>query len=138
MVNFKEGGKFESFDGIVTAVVLEKATEEQQKQGFGDQFKITIDSPVSKKTGKMYEWLGISPTSKLGEGDEDDVAIDSILGKYLQELAIPLAEVKKAKRAEEALKMMIGKKFHFVMKKLGKAFEGKEAKEYKVPHSLIK
>lgn len=122
----------ENFDGVVTSVELQPSTGKD----LPDQYKITMQTPVSKKSGFMYEWLNVPPTA-----DDEHIPEGSNADKYLQEVEACLPEAKKAKTIGEALKMMVGKKFNFVRKKLGKSFKDKgithEAKEFWVPHALI-
>ncbi len=56
---------------------------------------------------------------------------------FLQELEDILPEAKKSTEVEQALNLMIGKTFRFKRKKLGRSFQGQEAKEYWTPSRLI-
>jgi len=128
-----ESQGLQSFEGVVEKVELQPATSENRN----DQYKITIATAVSKKSGKMYEWVGLSATA-----NDKQVPEGSSLHRYLQELWTVVPETKKLDTVGEQLKAMTGKKFRFVRKVLGKSFtDGSgvkhEAKESWVPQALL-
>ncbi len=122
----------ENFEGIVSNIEFQPSTGKD----LPNQYKITIKTEVSKKSGFMYEWLNVPPTA-----DEEHIPEGSNADKYLQEVEACMPEAKKAKTIGEALKMMVGKNFKWTRKKLGKSFKDKkgshEAKEFWVPQSLL-
>lgn len=116
------------FEGTVERVDFEPAMSKDARS----QFKITIKTPVSKKSGYMYEWLGLSSTATV-----DKIPEGSNLDKYLYNIEQILPETKKMKSVEEVLSSLVGKRFLFVRMKLGKAFKGHEAKEFWTPRKLL-
>lgn len=128
MVERVESQGLNSFEGVVKSVELQPATEKDRP----DQYKITMQTPASKKSGFMYEWVNLTETTS-----DEKVPEGSNIDKYLQEVEAVLPEAKKKTTIGEALKLMVGHKFKFVRKKLGKSFKGKEAKEFWVPQSLL-
>lgn len=128
MVERTESKGLTTFEGVVEKIELQPATQEDRN----DQYKLSIKTDVSKKSGYMYEWVGLPPTAS-----DTAVPEGSNVDKYLQELEAVMPEAKKAATVGEALKLMIGKKFRFVRKRLGKSFKGKEAKEFWVPQALL-
>ena len=128
MVERTESQGLTSFEGVVESVELQPAVAEDRN----DQYKITIKTPVSKKSGYMYEWVGLSPQTT-----DDKVPEGSNMDKYLQELECVIPAAKKVTTISEAFGLMVGKEFKFVRKKLGKAFKGQDAKEFWVPQALL-
>ena len=128
MVERKASEGLTSFDGIVESVELQPATDSQ----FSDQYKVTIKTAVSKKSGYMYEWVPISPTSS-----DEEVAEDSNMDKYLKHVERCIPEAKQSKTVGEALKLMVGKNINFVRETLGRAFKGNPAREFWVPSKIV-
>lgn len=116
------------FEGVVSSVEFEPAKDKESR----NQYKISIKTSASKKSGFMYEWISMSSTasdSAIPEGSNAD--------KYLIELESCLPQAKSCKSFEEALNLMIGKKIRFVRKKLGKTFKGHEGKEFWIPSKVL-
>ena len=87
---------------------------------------------IKGKSGFMHEWIRIPGTS-----DESHIPEGSVLDKFVTELEIIDKTVKNIKTVPEVFKSIIGKKYKFVHKKLGKSFNGNEAKLYWVPITQI-
>jgi hypothetical protein len=87
---------------------------------------------IKGKTGMLHEWIRSPPTST-----NESVPQGSVVDRYLQQVEIVVPAARKAKTVIEALLMMKGKKFKFKRLKLGKAFEGHEAREYFVPVAAL-
>ena len=128
MVERKASEGLTTFDGIVESVELQPATDSQ----FSDQYKISIKTEVSKKSGYMYEWVPISPTST-----DEEVAEDSNMDKYLKHVERCIPDAKAAKTVGEALKLLEGKNITFVRETLGRAYKGNPAKEFWVPSKIV-
>jgi hypothetical protein len=110
------------------AVVVDVTLESNQLQQGATQYHITLDPEnieIKGKTGFLHEWIRSPKTST-----NELVPPGSVVDRYLQQVEIVLPEAKKAKTVLEALLLMKGKKFKFKRLKLGKAFEGHEAREY--------
>jgi hypothetical protein len=116
------------FEGTVERVEFEPATSKDGRS----QYKITMNTPASKKSGKFYEWIGLSSTAS-----SDKVPEGSNLDKYLYSLEQVVPSAKNAKTVDEALQIMVGKKFLFKRVKLGKSFKGHDAKEFWLPNKLL-
>lgn len=128
-----ENKALEEFVGVVQDVQLESNSVGDNDAA---QYHITIkaeDIEVKGKTGLIHEWIRMSKTAK-----EDSIPQGSVIDRYLQQLEIVLPDAKKSKTLAEAFSLMKGKKFKFKRMKLGKAFEGHEARQYWVVISLVK
>jgi hypothetical protein len=124
MVNRIERTGLEEVDAVVVDVMLES---NQLQQG-ATQYHITLDPEnveIKGKTGLLHEWIRVPKTAT-----SESIPQGSVVDRYLQQVEIVLPEAKKAKTVLEALQLMKGKKFKFKRLKLGKAFEGHEAREY--------
>jgi hypothetical protein len=119
----------DEFTGTVESVELEVGIEDRK------QYHIVIDPEdieVKGATGRMHEWIPMSPKAK-----EDALPQGCVMDRYLLQLEIVVKDAKKKATVREALQLMIGKKFKFSKIKLGKDFSGHPAKEYIVPVQLI-
>ena len=124
MVERIKSEQFDQFVGQIQNVKVEKGK-------YGEQYHIEmkpIDVQVMGKTGSMHEWIGIPATAKA-----DSIPEGCVLDKYLQMVEMVYKEAKALKGHAEVMSMITGRKFLFKKMRLGKAFEGKEAKEYWVP-----
>jgi len=122
---------FEEFVGTVKNVTKESNQLEGQAT---EQYHLEIDAEgieIKGKTGLIHEWIRLSKTAK-----EDTIPEGSVVDRYLQQIELCLPEAKKAKNLSEAFAMMKGKKFNFKKMKLGRAFEGHDAREYWVCQAL--
>ena len=119
----------EEFEGVVEKVELEQGIENRK------QYHVTIKPTsleVKGPTGRLHEWIPMSPTAK-----EDEVPQGSVLDRYLVQVEICVSAAKKAKTVKEALGAMVGKKFKFGRIKLGKDYNGQPAKNYIVPVAAL-
>ena len=114
---------FDEFEGIVENI----EEVENTLSDSGKQYKITIATDISK-SGYMYEWINVS-----SKATETSVPEGSNLDKFLQELEMIHSEVKKEAKILDALKIMVAKKYLWKKKKLGRSFDGKEAKDFWIP-----
>lgn len=132
MVERSVSSGLEEFKGIVADIVLENNT-------FGDnessQYHITMKPEgltMKGKTGFIHEWVRLS-----AKATQKSVPEGSIVERFLSQLEVVLPDAKKAKTLDEAFAMLKGKRFLFRRVKLGRAFEGKPAREMWVPVSPI-
>lgn len=129
MVQRVETKGLDEFVGTVESVELEVGIEDRK------QYHVVIDPEdieIKGQTGRMHEWIPMSPKSK-----EDALPQGSVMDRFLLQLEIVIKEAKKAVTVKEALQLMVGKKFKFSKIKLGKDFSGHAAKEYIVPVQLM-
>jgi len=129
MVLRTESGMSSEFIGTVESVELEQGIEDRK------QYHVVIDPEditVKGATGRMHEWIPMSPKAK-----EDALPQGCVMDRYLLQLEIVIKEAKKKATVKEALQLMVGKKFKFSKIKLGKDFSGHPAKEYIVPVQLL-
>jgi hypothetical protein len=130
MVERKESTGLDSFEGIVENVEFETGGLDDRRQ-----YHVTIECTsheIGGATGKLHEWIPMSPKST-----EDSVPQGSVMDRYLTQVEMCISEAKKAATIQEALNLMVGKKFQFQRVKLGKDYEGHSAKDYIVPTRLI-
>ena len=116
------------FEGTVSAVEFEPAKDKDSR----NQYKISIKTSASKKSGFMYEWIGMSSTAS-----DSAIPKDSNADRFLTELESCLPQAKSCKSFEEALNLMVNKKMLFTRKKLGRAFKGHEAKDFWIPTKVL-
>lgn len=137
MVKVKESQGFDRFEGTVEDIKVEP-TEYKDKDGntiTGTQYHMYIkptNIEVKGKTGQMHEWIRVPQTAT-----EEEVPEGSVLHRYLTELWTVMPELKKKDTIPETFLELKGKKFLFVKKVLGKAFEGNAAKEYWTPMAKL-
>lgn len=115
----------------VNATVVDVTLESNQLSQGATQYHISLDPEnveIKGKTGLLHEWLRMPKTAK-----EDSIPQGSVVDRYLQQVEIVVPAARKAKTVKEALELMKGHKFKFKRLKLGKAFEGHEAREYWAP-----
>jgi len=125
----------EEFEAKVVEVVLEPSNLEGMEDM--EQFHISME-PVDKKilkeskTGFFHEWIRLSPKST-----ETSVPEGSVADRYIEEIELLIPEAKKKKLLSEVFQLIKGKTFLFKRKKLGRSYEGKEARNYWTPVKLI-
>lgn len=132
MVERSTSQGLEEFKGLVADVVLEKNTFGDTES---DQYHITMKPEglqMKGKTGFIHEWIRLS-----AKATQKSVPEGSIIERYLSQLEVVLPDTKKAKTLDEAFAMLKGKRFLFRRVKLGRAFEGKPAREMWVPVNPI-
>jgi hypothetical protein len=128
MVERNTSTGLEEFKGVVVDVVLEKNTLGDNE---ADQYHITMKPEgitMKGKTGMLHEWVRLS-----AKATQKSVPEGSIVERYLSQLEVVLPDAKKAKTLDEAFSLMKGKRFLFRRVKLGRAFEGKPARELWCP-----
>jgi len=116
-----------TFVGTVTVV-------QKLNGNYGEEYDLNIKPEgivIKGATGCFHEFLRISKNATEGSIPEG-----SIIDSYLKELEAIMPEVRKAPTVESALKLMVGKKFTFRKKQLGKAYKGHEASQHWVPVML--
>jgi len=134
MVEITKAEMIEEFDGKVVEVGVEPSQREDIE---GEQVHIQIE-PVNKdllkdsKTGRMHEWVRLSPKST-----ETTVPEGSIAHRYIQAVEDVIKEAKETEKVLEVFQLLNEKTFTFKRKQLGKSFGGHEAKDYWVPAKLI-
>jgi hypothetical protein len=133
LVTRVEPAAFSEFTGLVKNV-----TKESNKVGdmteATEQYHIEIealDKEIKGKTGHIHEWIRLSKTAK-----QDTIPTGSVVDRFLQQLEIVFPEVKNSKTLDEAFNVLKDKKLKFKKMKLGKAFEGHDAREYWIPVSV--
>ena len=122
-------GKMDEFEAVVESVELEHGIEERK------QYHIVMNPTsieVAGKTGRMHEWLPVSPRAT-----EEAVPQGSVMDRSLTQVEICVKGAKSSKTIKEELGLMVGKKFRFKKIKLGKDFNGQPAREYSVPVAAI-
>jgi hypothetical protein len=118
-----------NFEGVVSKVEFQPS----QTGEYPDQYKITIKTDVSKKSGFMYEWVGLSKNTT-----DKEIPTGSVIERYITEIETVLPEAKKPElTVGEIFNLLVGKKFKFVRKTLGKAYKGNPAKEFWVPQQKL-
>lgn len=129
MVERTKPQAFEEFEGKVESIQLERSKLLDGSEQ--EQYHITIvplNVTVEGKTGRMHEWIRISP-----KATETTVPEGSVLDRYLSQIEILHSEAKKQKTHLEAMNLLNGNSYLWKKTKLGKSFEGKEAKDYWIP-----
>lgn len=127
-IEIKSSTGFDRFTGKVESITLEKGN-------FGEQWHMIIvptDVKVKGKTGAFHNFIPHPNTAT-----DKTIPEGSILARYIEELKVIFPDILSKNSVEEALKVMVGKTFEFIPKKLGKSFRGYEAKEYFVPIRII-
>ncbi len=120
----------EEFEGTITDVTFEKSELKGEKQ---EQYHISMtpnDSKLLKdsKTGMLHTWIKFSD-----KATQKNIPEGSVLDRFLTEIETLHSEVKKLATVDEAMQHIKGKEYLFKTKKLGKAFDGHDAKLYWVP-----
>jgi len=135
MVERTKAEGLDEFQGTVLEVTLEPS----QLEGMEDQeqfhiFMEPVDKKIMKnsKTGGFHEWIRLSP-----KATESSVPEGSVADRYIEEIELLIPEAKKKKLITEVFQLLKDKTFLFKKKKLGRSYEGKEAKGYWVPVKLI-
>ena len=122
--------EFTDFIGTVEDIDKEVDKFNEDREEYHIQMK-PEGIEVKGDTGFIHEWIKMSAKAT-------DVVIPegSVLDNYIKELEILNKDVKKMVSVSEVFAWMVGKKFRFVRKKLGRAYQGHEAKSYWTPVSL--
>lgn len=132
MVERTEAKGLDEFEGTVESVEKVESKIDNSDGSKAYQYEVVMNTDASS-TGKMYNWLRIPKTAT-----EVSVPDGSVIDRFIQELEVLDRSLKKEENVKDVLDWMVGKKFRFVRKKLGKAFDGKEAADYWVPAQIIK
>ena len=122
-------------DGLKKFIAIVKTVEAETGAEGRTQYHITMEPEgleIKGATGALHEWIPMSTTAT-----ESSVPQGSVMDRYLSQVEICIEKAEKAKTIADALKLMVGKKFQFHKRKLGKDFEGHKAREYAVPTALI-
>jgi hypothetical protein len=125
---------FDVFIGKVddVKIVDDPVREEEEGQQYHIEMSC-LDKEIKGETGKLHEWIRIS-----AKATDDTVPEGSVLDKYLEELESVLPDARKeGLTIMQVLSLMKGKVFQFRKKKLGRSFEGHEAKPYWTPVRLL-
>jgi hypothetical protein len=128
MVERKQAGTFDEFVGKVVDVSREK---NEFGDNDNDQYHITMqptDREIKGSTGLMHEWIRLS-----AKASEESIPEGSVMDKYLTQVELLMPAAKKEKSILGALSVLKGKTFVFRKVKLGRSYEGHEAKGYWVP-----
>ena len=118
-------GGLEEFEGTVEKVEFEIGAEERRQYHI---YIIAADIEVTGPTGRMHEWVPMSP-----KATEESVPNGSVADRYLTQMEICVPAIKRTKTLKEAFQLLVGRKFRFQRIKLGRDFEGHPAREYIVP-----
>lgn len=122
----------EEVDAKVVKVTLEKNNLGNNES---DQIHIEFE-PLTVKikgaTGRLHEWVRFS-----AKASQTAVPEGSVLERYLSQLELLIPDAKKAKTVSEAFAMMEGRVFKFKKVKLGRAYEGRQAREVWTPVANI-
>jgi len=92
-----------------------------------------IDYVKDSKTKRFHAFITMSETST-----ENSVAGGSIMDNYLTEIEACMPETKKMEGVTDVMFYLKGKSFAWILKKVGRAYQGKEAKQLYVPRTLLK
>jgi len=133
MVERTEARGFEELNGEVISVEL--IPNDKADWDNAQQILIGIDPigiELKGKTGKWWVYISLPRTAT-----ETSVPQGSAVDRYLQEVEGIVPQVKKTKTVLGAFELLKGKRFTFKPKKLGRAFEGREARDYWCPVSLF-
>lgn len=131
MVERTEAKGLDEFEGTVKSVEKVESKIDNSDGSKAYQYEVLMETDASS-TGKMHNWLRIPKTAT-----ETSVPDGSVLDRFIQELEVLDKTLRKKDKVEDVLTWMIEKKFKFVKKKLGKAFDGKEAADYWVPVQIL-
>lgn len=129
MVKRKESQGLDQFEGTVEKVEFETGIDDRR------QYHIYIspeDREVQGATGLFHEWIPLSPKST-----EEEIPQGSVIDRFLTQLEIVLDDAKKANTVSQAMDMLVGNKFKFKRMKLGKDYQGHEARQYWVPVAAL-
>ena len=119
------------FIGQVVSVDKQPSSLDENRECFHIQIDAK-DIEVKGVTGYMHEYFNIPATAT-----EESVPDGSVLDKFLTELEVLDKKLKKVDKVSDALKWLEGKTFKFVKKKLGRAYDGHEAREYWTPIQIV-
>lgn len=131
MVERTEAKGLDEFEGTVESVTKVESKIDNADGTKAYQYEVLMGTEASS-TGKMYNWLRIPKTAT-----DTSVPDGSVIDRFIQELEVLDRKLKKEENVADVLNWMVGKKFKFVRKKLGKAFDGKEAADYWVPVAIL-
>lgn len=143
----EQAEQLENFDGTVEVVEYIRTgykdsdgnvlPDEEQKNQYHLVIKPTdekgIDYIKDSKTKRFHAFITMSETST-----ESSVASGSIMDNYLSEVEACLPETKKMVGVTDVMYYLRGKTFAWILKKVGRAFQGKDAKQLYVPRTLLK
>jgi len=137
MVERTKAEIIDRFEGTIAKVELELSdpinkddTEKQQQWHI--QMKPDDANVCKGETGHFHTWVRVSP-----KATNEKVPEDSALDKYLTCVEKAASETKTMKTVADVMKFIEGKKFEFVLDKLGKSYQGKESKDVFVPFRLL-
>lgn len=133
MPKTKKAETFDAFKGTIVTVTREPSGLEGQEEK--ERFHLEIEPlnvEIKGKTGKMHEWYPISDKTT-----ETEFMENSVLDNLAKELNILVDGFEKTELINDAFKLLEGKSFLFRKIRLGRSFEGKEAKEYWTPKQLL-
>lgn len=128
MVERTTSNNLDEFKGTIENINIEESEVQGKKH---KQYHISIkplDVEIKGKTGLIHEWIRI--TDKCTEGS---VPEGSVIDRYIQQIEILHPECKKLATITEVFQVLVGNSYQFQKLKLGKSFDGKDAKEYIVP-----
>jgi len=125
-------------EGIVESVEKEISTfDDGEREQYHVLIKPTdqvgIDFVAGSKTERFHTWVGISPST-----EEDSIVEGSNLDNFIQCVEAAIPDSKKLKTHKEVMNYIVGKKFIWVLKRLGRTYQGKESREVYVPQVFIK
>lgn len=129
MVKRSESSGLDEFEGKVTDVKFETTADGRR------QYHLFIDPKdfeVKGPSRSMHEWVPLSAKAK-----EDDIPQGSVMDRYLQQLEICIKEAKNAVTVKDVFNLMKGKDFRFQRIKLGKDYDGHQARDYIVPVARV-
>ncbi len=120
----------EEFEGTITDITFEQSELKGDKQ---EQYHISMTPNDTKlledsKTGMLHTWIKFSD-----KATQESIPEGSVLDRFLTEIETLHTETKKLKTVDETMQFIKGKKYLFKTKRLGKAYDGHEAKAYWVP-----
>lgn len=130
VIAIKETQLLEKFDGKVEEVKAETGE-------YGVQYimkLVPFDKTLIKqgKTGAFWNYLRVSETSS-----DSEMAKDSVMEKFYTAVCRVDEDLKKAKTLPEFFNLIKGKSYTFTSEKLGKAFEGHEARKIWLPSKKL-
>lgn len=123
----------DEIDGTCTSVAVEKSGKIEDLEQYHIMIKPT-DSSILKesKTGHFHEWIRISPKTT-----DESVPEGSVIHRYIQEIESLFSEAKKLEMVEEVFHLLVGKRFVWKRKQLGRSYKGFEASDYWCPTKLV-
>lgn len=143
----KKKEALEQFDGLcekVEQVQTAFENEEGVKLPDGEQktqwhiiikptCKEGIEQVKGTKTERFHAFITLSP-----KATDEQIPEGSIMDSYLKEIEIALPNTKKLTKVSEVMAAMVGHKFRWVLKKVGRDFEKYEGRKLYIPHVELK